>query len=108
MSDQTPTRQGQIWEVHTVSGRIVEVVIVDDDVFISRAAMISCVQIRDRHEIPDQISLLAVPLHRGGVASISDLQILHRRRFAIPLGEVEPTELDLIKIALSVRLGIGG
>ena len=106
MTDQTPTRQGQIWEVHTAIGRALAVVVVDDDAFVARASMISCVQVRDRDEIPEQVRLLAVPLQYGGVASISDLQVVHRKRFAIPLGEVESTELDLIKIALTVRLGL--
>lgn len=91
-----------------MGGRSVPVVIVDSTPFVARRTLIVAAQVREAHELPERLMLLAVPLGHPvkGVISAADLAAYRRERFAEYLGLISEETLAAVKNALAARFGL--
>ena len=103
-------RQGEVWRIETAGGRSIPVVIVDSAPFVARRTLIVAAQVREVHELPERLLLLAVPLDQPvkGVISVADLAAYRRERFAEFLGEIGSDTLSAVKNALAARFNLDG
>lgn len=106
MSDQLTTRQGQIWRVTTIGGRLVTVVILDSDLIAAHASMIAGYSVRPRAELPESAGMLAVEISDTDAVCCGDLQVYRRDRFAELLGQVSADQLDVIKNVTRIRFDL--
>jgi mRNA-degrading endonuclease toxin of MazEF toxin-antitoxin module len=70
--------------------------------------MIVVAQIREAHELPDNLLLLAVPITQPvkGVISVADLMSFRRNRFAELLGQADANVMDAVRNALAARFDL--
>lgn len=67
--------------------------------------MIVVAQIREAHELPENLLLLAVPIEQPvkGVISVADLTAFRRDRFAELLGRADAATMQSVKNAIAAR-----
>jgi mRNA-degrading endonuclease toxin of MazEF toxin-antitoxin module len=101
-----PTGQGQVW---TVAGRRPRTaLILDIAPVIERRDLIVCVLIRDPAELPENLSLFAVPISQpvDGVIAVSDITHFLKEHYTQYLGSVDQATLDQVKAAVRARFDL--
>lgn len=104
----TPSAPGEVWRIETVGGRSIPVVLLDSAPFAARSDLLVTAQIREPHELPDNLRLLAVLITEPvkGVVSIADLGTFRRYRFAEFLGRLDSEVMAAVRSALAARFDL--
>jgi mRNA-degrading endonuclease toxin of MazEF toxin-antitoxin module len=101
-----PAAQGEVWRVGGRRPRVA--LILDSAAVIRRRDLLICVLVRDPAELPENLSLLAVPVSEPivGVIAVSDITHFLKEQYTEYLGRVDEATLDLVKEAVRARFDL--
>ncbi|NUS45467.1 MAG: hypothetical protein HOQ24_17465 [Mycobacteriaceae bacterium] len=102
-------RQGDIWQVRTITGEAVRTVaVLDSDAVVKLRPAVVVAPVLPQREVPNGVRLLAVPLAGDPAETVAvySLSTVLKERFAQRVGAASAEEWDLIKNALAARFDL--